>query len=380
MVAGFRFFGSQSKRIAISPSNVPIPTEISSPSEPLLLSIDDSSAVEGLTEGSSGGSPSKHRRRQHLPWNFHHSYWTSENSSKLYGLALIAGGNVFFSFMAVLLKVAAKYMSSEETVFWRSAVALVLNLGVQLYLKIPPFAVEPRFRALLALRAIIGYAAMTLSFYAYSAMVLSEAQVIICSAPIITFLFVRPCSVCFLGEKLDQVNLICVLVSFVGVVCVARPAFLFGGATTASPQASFIPVICSVLSAVLIGVINILIRKLNELNTWTLVTYFLIVCTICSAAKITFFEQGIKVPNDPVQIITLIGIGVLGCLGQIMVTKGFQVEKDGIAAAMMYINTVCVMIWDVTLLGVSLHFWSVFGAVVICGGAFVIAYRKTIKK
>ncbi|CAK4124168.1 unnamed protein product [Aphanomyces euteiches] len=282
--------------------------------------------------------------------------------------------------MAVLLKVAAKYMSSEETVFWRSAVALVLNLGVQLYLKIPPFAVEPRFRALLALRAIIGYAAMTLSFYAYSAMVLSEAQVIICSAPIITFLFVRPCSVCFLGEKLDQVNLICVLVSFVGVVCVARPAFLFGGATTASPQASFIPVICSVLSAVLIGVINILIRKLNELNTWTLVTYFLIVCTICSAAKITFFEQGIKVPNDPVQIITLIGIGVLGCLGQIMVTKGFQVEKDGIAAAMMYINIVCVMIWDVTLLGVSLHFWSVFGAVVICGGAFVIAYRKTIKK
>ncbi|RLO08128.1 hypothetical protein DYB28_009809, partial [Aphanomyces astaci] len=65
--------------------------------------------------------------------------------------------------------------------------------------------------------------------------------------------------------------------------------------------------------------------------------------------------------------------------GQVMITKGFQVEKAGIGSAMMYVNIVCVMIWDVTLLGESLHGWSVFGAAIICTGALTIAYRKSKK-
>ncbi|KAF0705583.1 hypothetical protein AaE_014456 [Aphanomyces astaci] len=278
--------------------------------------------------------------------------------------------------LQVLIKSAGKYLSSEETVFWRSTLALVLNVSIQLRLKIPPFTVAPEFRKLLLCRALVGYVAMTLSFYAYSTMILSEAQVIICSSPIVTFIL----SVCFLGEMLDRVDFACVLVSFVGVVCVARPASLFGGVATSSPSGtSFASMLCAVLAACLIGVINILIRKLSALNTWTLVTYFLLACSVLSAAKITLFEQGLSIPTNATHVLTILGIGVLGCVGQVMITKGFQVEKAGIGSAMMYVNIVCVMIWDVTLLGESLHGWSVFGAAIICTGALTIAYRKSKK-
>ncbi|KAF0696531.1 Aste57867_12724 [Aphanomyces stellatus] len=379
-------FSGGRQRVAISPTNVPIPTECVV-SEPLLAATDDisnSSSSSLFTDhddqGSpSKGSPSKYRRRTRLPYGFHRTIdRLHRRSNHLYGLGLIAGGNVLFSLMTVLIKSAGKFLTAEETVFWRSAVALVLN-GMQLKLGIPPFVVEKRFRHLLFVRATIGYVAMSLCFYAYSAMVLSEAQVIICSAPIVTFLL----SVCFLGEIIDRVDFAAALVSFAGVVCVAHPTVLFGEPSATQPShkaTSSGAIVCAIMAAGLIGVINILIRKLSELNTWTLVTYFLLSCTTLSAAKITFLQHGFTLPTEPMQVVTILGIGILGCIGQVMITKGMQMEQAGIGAAMQYVNVVCVMIWDVTLLGESLHFSSVFGALVICGGAFTIAFRKSKKK
>ncbi|RHZ33720.1 hypothetical protein DYB26_013867 [Aphanomyces astaci] len=355
------FFSGDRKRVTICPGNIPILTEVVS--APLLATTDgDSSLLSDVVDSQSTlgvpsvarikpqkcPSPSKFRRsklRSAIQRKIEHF---RQHTGSLYGLALLAGGNVLFSFMA----------------------------SIQLRLKIPPFTVAPEFRKLLLCRALVGYVAMTLSFYAYSTMILSEAQVIICSSPIVTFIL----SVCFLGEMLDRVDFACVLVSFVGVVCVARPASLFGGVATSSPSGtSFASMLCAVLAACLIGVINILIRKLSALNTWTLVTYFLLACSVLSAAKITLFEQGLSIPTNATHVLTILGIGVLGCVGQVMITKGFQVEKAGIGSAMMYVNIVCVMIWDVTLLGESLHGWSVFGAAIICTGALTIAYRKSKK-
>ncbi|ETV73825.1 hypothetical protein H257_11496 [Aphanomyces astaci] len=295
------FFSGDRKRVTICPGNIPILTEVVS--APLLATTDgDSSLLSDVVDSQSTlgvpsvagikpqkcPSPSKFRRSK-LPSAIQRKIeHFRQHTGSLYGLALLAGGNVLFSFMAVLIKSAGKYLSSEETVFWRSTVALVLNVSIQLRLKIPPFTVAPEFRKLLLCRALVGYVAMTLSFYAYSTMILSEAQVIICSSPIVTFIL----SVCFLGEMLDRVDFACVLVSFVGVVCVARPASLFGDVATSSPfGTSFVSMLCAVLAACLIGVINILIRKLSALNTWTLVTYFLLACSVLSAAKITLFEQ-----------------------------------------------------------------------------------------
>ncbi|ETW01965.1 hypothetical protein H310_06493 [Aphanomyces invadans] len=375
------FFARGRTRVTICPGNVP--TEIAS--APLLgpTNDDDSCADPRLLAMSPVGrgalsttcsSPSKYRR-SNLPFAFHCKVERiRQRTGSLYGLALIAGGNVIFSFMAVLIKSAGNYLTSEETVFWRSTVALVLNVAIQLRLKISPFAVAPEFRKLLVCRAVIGYIAMALSFYAYSTMILSEAQVILCASPLVTFVL----GVCCLGEVLDRIEFGCVAVSFVGVVCVARPAFLFGGRATSA--ASNGPMACAILASCLIGVINILIRKLSALNTWTLVTYVFLSCSTFSLLKLTVFDEGLSIPTDPAHVLTVLGIGILGCVGQIMITKGLQIEKAGIGSAMMYINILCVMVWDVTLLGETLHAWSVLGAAIICTAAFTIAYRKARRR
>ncbi|RHY28009.1 hypothetical protein DYB32_006359 [Aphanomyces invadans] len=255
-------------------------------------------------------SPSKYRR-SNLPFAFHCKVERiRQRTGSLYGLALIAGGNVIFSFMAVRLSgmaatpidmsLGADQVCGQLLDLRGNRVLAVdsrprpergmatppsvptqpntLVQAIQLRLKISPFAVAPEFRKLLVCRAVIGYIAMALSFYAYSTMILSEAQVILCASPLVTFVL------------------------------------------------------------------------------------------------------GLSIPTDPAHVLTVLGIGILGCVGQIMITKGLQIEKAGIGSAMMYINILCVMVWDVTLLGETLHAWSVLGAAIICTAAFTIAYRKARRR
>ncbi|KDO18207.1 hypothetical protein SPRG_15387 [Saprolegnia parasitica CBS 223.65] len=304
--------------------------------EPLLL------ATDGVHHDSKPLRVLRHlAKRRHA---------ISESYGKFFGFGMIIGGNIALSLMSVLIKFSSRFLYADEIVFWRSSTALVMNVAVQLYLKIPLLAVEPRLIKLLCIRVAIGYTAMTMSFYAYSKMVLSEASVIIFTAPIITCVL----SVCLLGEKIDVVGGLCVLVSFAGVICVARPAFVFG-VHAASSEAPPLAMLCAILTAVCVGLINILIRMLQSMNTWTL---------------------GLYVPQTTDEAGIVLAIGFFGCIGQLMITKGLQIEKAGIASVLQYLNLLCVMLWDVTLLGEALHMWSILGAAIICLSASVIAYRK----
>ncbi|RLO03912.1 hypothetical protein DYB28_008081 [Aphanomyces astaci] len=154
------FFSGDRKRVTICPGNIPILTEVVS--APLLATTDgDSSLLSDVVDSQSTlgvpsvagiksqkcPSPSKYRRSK-LPSAIQRKIeHFRQHTGSLYGLALLAGGNVLFSFMAVrrttpsfpldpytppslqvLIKSAGKYLSSEETVFWRSTLALVLNV------------------------------------------------------------------------------------------------------------------------------------------------------------------------------------------------------------------------------------------------------------
>lgn len=62
--------------------------------------------------------------------------------------------------------------------------------------------------------------------------------------------------------------------------------------------------------------------------------------------------------------------------GQLLLIRGFQLEKTGVTAVMRYLDVICVFIWDAALLDEAISAWSVLGAAIICGCAAVIALRK----
>ena len=76
---------------------------------------------------------------------------------------------------------------------------------------------------LLIYRGLTAAFGMSFVFASYTKLKLSDATVLINTNPIwTTFL-----AFIFLGEKLSRKLLICCLISFVGIVLVSRPEFLF---------------------------------------------------------------------------------------------------------------------------------------------------------
>lgn len=76
----------------------------------------------------------------------------------------------------------------------------------------------------------------------------------------------------------------------------------------------------------------------------------------------------------------LLASGVFTFFGQISLTKGFQLEKAGVAAVMRYLDVVCVFVWDILLLHERVSTTTMLGAAIICACAGVIAIRKANEK
>lgn len=74
--------------------------------------------------------------------------------------------------------------------------------------------------------------------------------------------------------------------------------------------------------------------------------------------------------------LAVLGTGFLGFVGQLFLTRGFQLENAGTASVMRYLDVVFVFIWDATLLHERVSEWSVVGALIICGAAIGITVRK----
>lgn len=95
-----------------------------------------------------------------------------------------------------------------------------------------------------------------------------------------------------LRERIDPVSLLCALVSFVGLICVVRPSFLFGSDhATASTDGSILAVTSGLLGAVGQAFVYVFVRKLKHLHVLVILHYFMLFSTLASLVYIGIFQQ-----------------------------------------------------------------------------------------
>lgn len=288
------------------------------------------------------------------------------------GMALVAISAVCFSMMSALVKYATFSMTSMEAIFWRSIVAFALNY-ICLKQSGQTTYVPKEHRKNLLLRCLYGFASISFGFYAFSQMILADASVIVFTSPVITFFF----GACLLGESIDPVSFACALTSFGGLVCVVRPEFLFGYEhATAATDGSWLAIGSALLGAIGQALVFISVRKLKQLPALLIVHYFMLCSVMWSIAYMALIQGRFVVPTTPTLWFAVIGSGVFTFMGQMFLTRGFQLEKAGIASVMRYFDVVCVFIWDSVLLKEHINHWSIVGALIICSAAITIALRK----
>lgn len=288
----------------------------------------------------------------------------------LLGMALVALSAVCFSWMSTFVKYETYYMTSMEAVFWRSSISWCINYGVIRYTG-QSVSIHLADRKMLVFRCFVGFTSIAFAFYAVSKMVLADASVLVFTSPVITFFF----GACMLGESIDAVSLTFAMTSFTGLIFVVRPGFVFGYADTEG-AGSWDAYAAGMLGAVFQALVYISVRKLKHIHFLVMLHYFMMFSSSVSLIYIALFQRRFVLPSTPLLWVAVLGTGFFTFLGQSFLTKGFQLEKAGIASVMRYLDVVCVFFWDQIFLGEQINAWSVVGAVIICGSACLIALRK----
>jgi len=95
-----------------------------------------------------------------------------------------------------------------------------------------------------------------------------------------------------LHERIDPVNLGYALFSFVGVICVSRPTFIFGkSATDGDKDGSVFAVMCALLGAATQAIVYVSMRRLQGLHFMVVINYFLLTATVFSGLSLLLVQQ-----------------------------------------------------------------------------------------
>jgi drug/metabolite transporter (DMT)-like permease len=245
----------------------------------------------------------------------------------LRGIALKLASVLVFIVMASLIKATADHVPAGQAVFFRSFFAIPVivawlfwrrELGSGLKVKSPMGHVW---------RGVVGTMAMGLGFAGLGYLPLPEVTAIGYAAPLLTVVF----AAMFLGEEVRLFRISAVALGLIGVLIVLAPRLSLDPGTAGTTEA--FGAILVLGSAVFAALAQVFVRKLVMTETTSaIVFYFSLTATALSLITLPF---GWVWPTMAEAAI-LIGAGLLGGLGQILLTSSYRDADASLVAPFDY--------------------------------------------
>ena len=273
------------------------------------------------------------------------------------GVRFMLGSALAFSVMSALVKYAGARLASQELVFARSVVAIVISVAL---LRRAGVHTLGNRRWLLLARGIWGYAALSCGFYAMTKLPLAEATMIQYLHPVFTAML----AAVVLGERADRSLAASVLLGSAGVVLVTRPAFLFDAG---GPALAPLGVAAALGGAVLTAVAYVGVRELARTEYPLVIVLWFPLVSLPASLPATL-AQGVW-PRG-FEWLVLLGVGVFAQIGQVCLTRGLALEPAGRAMAISYVQIAFATLWGVLFFGEIPGVATLLGSLlVICGAA-----------
>jgi len=267
---------------------------------------------------------------------------------------------LFFAGMAAMVKQVGRSIPLFEVTFFRAGVSALI-IGTAMHLK--GSRLKGENHRLLIIRALSGFTAMSLNFYALTKIGLGDASLLNQTSPLFVLLF----SWWFLGEKLHQALVGLTLLSFLGILLILRPSgavFNLAGAA-------------ALLSAVFAAGAYVSIRRLHQTDSfWTMAFYFMAAAALLSFAPMLLTW---KTP-DAAQLILLIGSGAFGTVGQLLMTYAYKNEEASWVAPFSYMGVVFSFVLGIFFFQEKPDLYTLLGgALTIGAGIVMIRTRQGIR-
>jgi len=275
----------------------------------------------------------------------------------LRGIALKLGSVMIFIVMAAMIKVTSAHVPAGEAVFFRSFFAIpviVVWLAMRRELATGFRTINPIGHIW---RGLLGTTAMGLGFAGLGYLPLPEVTAIGYAAPLLTVVF----AAMFLGEEVRMFRMLAVAMGLIGVLIVLSPRLTLLTAESAGHREAFGASI--VLGGALFAALaQVFVRKLVMTEqTPAIVFWFSVTATGLSLITIPF---GWVMP-EPFELALLIGAGLLGGVGQILLTSSYREADASLVAPFDYASMLFA-------LGIG---WFVFAEMptwTMLGGAFMV--------
>lgn len=286
----------------------------------------------------------------------------------LRGIALKLCSVLIFIVMSSMIKATAPHVPPGQAVFFRSFFAIPV-IVVWLMLR---RELATGFRTINPLghvwRGLMGTLAMGLGFAGLGYLPLPEVTAIGYAAPLLTVVF----AAMFLGEEVRLFRLTAVALGLVGVLVVLSPRLTVLAPDAASHREAFGAMLV-LGGAVFAALAQVFVRKLvNTEKTPAIVFWFSVTASVLSLATVPF---GWVWPA-PREAALLVGAGVLGGVGQILLTSSYREADASLVAPFDYASMLFALLIGYFVFAEVPTLTMLAGAALVIAAGVLIIWRE----
>jgi len=282
----------------------------------------------------------------------------------LTGIALKLGAVGVFATMAALVKALDGAIPVNQVVFARSFFALVPILWL-VHRAGGRRAIATERPLGHALRAFAGLVAMSCGFTALALAPLADVIAIGFAATVFTPIL----AALFLREYVGLHRWSAVAIGFAGILVILQPQALLGTELTGATPGLLI----ALTGALFVAIATITVRALaTREEPAAIIFWFAFTTTLAAGLSLPFTA----VWPSPREAMLLVGIGVLGGVGQILMTRAYVHAPASVVAPFDYTSLIYATIIGVAVFGDPFEFTTLAGAALIVGAGLVIFYRE----
>ena len=246
---------------------------------------------------------------------------------QILGIGLKIGAIALFTVMFALVKALSDTIPAGQAVFFRSAFAIPVLFAWLMMQGELAGAVTVKSKRAHVWRGFVGTAAMGLNFTAAGFLPLPEITAIGFTTPLLIVVFASV----MLGERVGVYRISAVLVGLIGVLIIVEPRLTFGEMDP-TQDVMMLGVILAISAAACAALAQIQIRKMVQVERASaIIFYFCITGSVFSLSTV-----GTWVWPNLTQFLILILIGILGGVGQIMLTTAYRYAPASVIAPFDY--------------------------------------------
>lgn len=273
------------------------------------------------------------------------------------GALAVLGASLIFALLGALIKIVSSSLTNEIVVFFRNFCALVFILPWFWHSR-PQGGVKTTCFQLHLLRSITGLGAMYCFFYAIAHLPLSEAFLLIATAP----LFIPLIAYIWIKEPVFRKVRGAIILGFIGIILILKPGI-----------GMFKPVaLVGLVAGIFAALAMVSIRRMSTTEpTILIVFYFTLLSTLISAVPLIWSWRS---PQFEIWWLLLL-IGLLAAVGQFLLTIGYSLAPAAQIGPFTYSNVVFAAFLGWMLWGEALDYLTWVGAFLICVAGVITTHR-----